>query len=637
MNKFLHLKSEDEKALQTEKEICPNIENINYEKRMLLTENERIHEYQSDKKNKEKCYIEINAAVKKDGKRVRNKVHVCYFCSKTIINMARHYETVHGKETEVAKYLIHSKNSKERKQGFIEITRVGDFYHNCNVLSTKKGELILIRRPTQNEAKHAKDYSYGPCPNCLGFLLKKHIWHHIKYSCNGKTLATEDKNSKTIIAESKALISDIFGMGFTKEYHKHIVNCFKSDEIGYICQNDVLILKFGSLQFEKYGSTQNDFIRQTMRQLARLTLALRNINNLPNKSLCDFLMPDMFDTIVQATKEVSAISSTDLTKKPEFKTPSLALKIGYALKKCIALERGTALRAGNLTRNKSLMSFLQLMEMEWNIRISSNALSTLYNRKINAAQLLPITSDLVKLSNHLDACIAVCKRDLEHNPSNKIWTRLATLVLARIILFNKRRSGEAAKMKMSDYISRPSWTDQNTEELRDSLTPIEKKLTESLVVVETEGKRGRKVPVILTPQVKEAIDLLIRYRDKCGVYLHNKYIFARTNESLTFLRGHDCLKKICDEIYLENPSLITGTKLRKYIATVCQLFNMSENEYDWLARHLGHDIRVHREFYRMHESAIELTKVSRLLLAVDQGEAKRFAGKHIKDITIDGK
>nr|CAI5849483.1 unnamed protein product [Callosobruchus analis] len=77
------------------------------------------------------------------------------------------------------------------------------------------------------------------------------------------------------------------------------------------------------------------------------------------------------------------------------------------------------------------------------------------------------------------------------------------------------------------------------------------------------------------------------------------------------------------------------TKLRKYVATVSQLFNMSENEYDWLARHLGHDIRVHREFYRLHESAVELTKISRLLIAVDKGEANRFAGKRIEDISIE--
>lgn len=85
---------------------------------------------------------------------------------------------------------------------------------------------------------------------------------------------------------------------------------------------------------------------------------------------------------------------------------------------------------------------------------------------------------------------------------------------------------------------------------------------------------------------------------------------------------------------MENPSIITSTKLRKYVATVCQLFNMSENECDWLARHLGHDIKVHRIFYRMHDNAIELTKISRLLLAVDNGVVNRFAGNILEKSTL---
>lgn len=583
--------------------------------------------------------IEIFAASKRQGKRVRNKTHTCYYCNKRILNMARHYEVVHFKEAEVAKCLSYPKKSIERKKGFAEINKVGDFYHNCNVLATKTGELILVRRPTGNELKTVTDTDYGPCPNCLGFMLKKHIWHHLKYGCKEKNSHEDTENPRDVIAESNALISDIFGLGFTKEYHKSIISAFRSDEVGTVCQNDILILKFGAMQFEKYADTQAEFIRQTMRQLARLTLALNAITKNFSKSLADYLTPEKFDVVIQATKEISMVPvKADMITRPEFHTPSLALKIGYSLKKCISIQRGNALRAGNLKGNKILLAFKELMDMEWNIRISSNALSTLYKRKFNSTQLLPITSDLVILSKYLDENISRTKLDVESPVrDNQKWTRLATLCLARIILFNKRRSGEASKMKMSDYISRPSWAEQNTEEIRESLTSIEKKLAESMTIVEVEGKRGRRVPVLLPPVIKESIDVLIRHRDECKISFHNRYVFARSNVSKRFLRGHDCLKKICEEINLENPDAITGTKLRKYVATVCQLFNMSENEYDWLARHLGHDITVHREFYRMHESAIELTKISRILMAVDQGEAHKYVGKQISDINIDGK
>lgn len=60
--------------------------------------------------------------------------------------------------------------------------------------------------------------------------------------------------------------------------------------------------------------------------------------------------------------------------------------------------------------------------------------------------------------------------------------------------------------------------------------------------------------------------------------------------------------------------------------------NLAENEQDWLARHLGHDIRVHREFYRMHESTVELVKISKLLLASEKGTTSKYKGLRLEDI-----
>ena len=87
---------------------------------------------------------------------------------------------------------------------------------------------------------------------------------------------------------------------------------------------------------------------------------------------------------------------------------------------------------------------------------------------------------------------------------------------------------------------------------------------------------------------------------------------------------------------LSNPTNIGSTKLRKYIATISQVLSLKETEVDWLARHLGHDIRVHRDFYHLHESTIEIAKVSKLLLTVDQGETRKFAGKTLAEIELNG-
>ncbi|XP_033725865.1 uncharacterized protein LOC117315678 isoform X3 [Pecten maximus] len=49
---------------------------------------------------------------------------------------------------------------------------------------------------------------------------------------------------------------------------------------------------------------------------------------------------------------------------------------------------------------------------------------------------------------------------------------------------------------------------------------------------------------------------------------------------------------------------------------------------------MGHELAVHRKFYRLPEDVTELAKVSKLLLAVENGCASRFKGKYLDDIDM---
>lgn len=158
-------------------------------------------------------------------------------------------------------------------------------------------------------------------------------------------------------------------------------------------------------------------------------------------------------------------------------------------------------------------------------------------------------------------------------------------------------------------------------------------------MVEILGKRGRKVPVILTPDVKNAIEILNKARDEEDVMVSkvNQFIFAvNDGNSLNPLRGHDVIKMVCNMANLKQPELVTSTNLRKYVATISQLVDMNETEMGWLAGHLGHDIHIHKEYYRMQPSTLEMAVVGNLLMAVDEGRAHKFKGKHLRDIKLDG-
>ena len=66
-----------------------------------------------------------------------------------------------------------------------------------------------------------------------------------------------------------------------------------------------------------------------------------------------------------------------------------------------------------------------------------------------------------------------------------------------------------------------------------------------------------------------------------------------------------------------------------------QVLNLKEGELHWLAKHLGHELNIHKAFYQLHESNIEMSKVTKLLLAVDKGNISAYANMSLDNITLD--
>ncbi len=63
---------------------------------------------------------------------------------------------------------------------------------------------------------------------------------------------------------------------------------------------------------------------------------------------------------------------------------------------------------------------------------------------------------------------------------------------------------------------------------------------------------------------------------------------------------------------------------------------MTEHELKLMSEHLGHDLEVNMDVYRLQTSTLEKTKVARLLVAVDNGMAHRFRGHQLNEIPIEG-
>lgn len=117
--------------------------------------------------------------------------------------------------------------------------------------------------------------------------------------------------------------------------------------------------------------------------------------------------------------------------------------------------------------------------------------------------------------------------------------------------------------------------------------------------------------------------------------MDNLYLFPSLCSTTGHYRAHVLLRKYsilagCNEV-----ESITSTRLRKHIATMTQLLNLRDHELDTLAEFMGHDIRVHREYYRLSEETTQLAKISKLLISVDRGNFTSLKGKNLDQIDVE--
>ncbi|XP_033729959.1 uncharacterized protein LOC117319235 [Pecten maximus] len=74
--------------------------------------------------------------------------------------------------------------------------------------------------------------------------------------------------------------------------------------------------------------------------------------------------------------------------------------------------------------------------------------------------------------------------------------------------------------------------------------------------------------------------------------------------------------------------------MRKYIATLSQVIDMTEHELEWLCGHLGHTANIHKLHYRATSGFIKRVNIGKLMLLQDLNVAGQFAGKRLQDIDI---
>lgn len=549
--------------------------------------------------------------------------------------IGRHYLSQHSGEHEVARIHALPVKSKERKRQFDLLRLRGNFYHNEKVLQTESGEIILLRRPQSSSLCDIDDY--GPCPQCLGYVSKNDLWRHARYRCIAKDVGKRERNvdgkRNQIRMESDILMKRFDGA--SEKLKKTVLGTMKRDEIFGILSHDPLILEYGNQTLRNQANRKN-LVSQKMRSVAGVVMELRKLEPAGGDYISDFLKPSKFDMIMKAVQTKCTSVEVENDSNDAFKFPSVAIKSGHDLVWLARIKRSQAIRHSDATAEEEANRYLQLHQAEWHAKMSSLAAATLNNRKCQKVTILPSTADLKKVSEHTVAQIKSLMKTFDLSHDYRDYRLLQKTTLVRLIIFNKRRPGEMSKLLLSAITERPEWEKCQVAEVSERLNSLEKQLAKRFQLVKIKGKRGRAVPVIIPPECSKALQVIIDHRQTSGIPQCNPYIFAR-NTSSSCLDGGECITDVIAELDLECPEAIKTTKMRKYAATVSQILSLGTREVEWLADHLGHDVSVHTQYYRLQESTIELCKVSKILLAMDSGVVGKWVGKKLDDIDVDGR
>ncbi|CAG9829822.1 unnamed protein product [Diabrotica balteata] len=514
-----------------------------------------------------------------ENKKQSNKSVFCCYCECYVLNFPRHLTRNHTTELAVQKILALSPRNKNRKKLLFSLRKKGNYLNST-----------ITNKPVRKGDQFS---NYAACTYCLGYYSTKNMWRHRK-NC-------EENVSKA--APSKNALSDcqnffLRHLRVDPQLKLEVFPRMRGDYISLEAKKDALICAYAARYLKIHR--EKHFISVTsrkMRELARLLIEIRKIKPCV-KSLIDSLKPEYYDVLVDATKVVAKYDS----EKQNYESPTYALNMGTTLKQCCdiallhTLKKSDLLQTVNLASIEiNLKTLMKIIEANWKFDVSSQASSDLSLKKWNKITLVPLASDLKLLKNYLieKSKIAVLKL-LESNDDEDAYLTLLNTVYCRLMLLNRRRPGELQRLLVQTYISAlQNENPQGYEEFSEAISDTEKFLMNNFKRIVIRGKRGRGVPVLFNKELQEHLDLILKCRNSI-LKKPNIYLFATPNSDEP-IRGYKVLNRFANECGAHNPNALTSTKLRKHLATLTQLFCMTENDMEQLASFMGHTLGVHRK------------------------------------------
>ncbi|XP_029976245.1 uncharacterized protein LOC115409280 isoform X2 [Salarias fasciatus] len=384
-------------------------------------------------------------------------------------------------------------------------------------------------------------------------------------------------------------------------------------DVSFAIQTDALLIELAQVLFEKYKDdpSKQDFIRQNLRDMGRLRLALHKKSLL---GFADALRVHSFFRVVDAVKSMAGFDEN----KQSFEKPSLALNLGNLLKRIAILVITSRDSEKSLVRHAKL--FIKRFATDWFELVSQPAIISLTGRKTNSPSTIPFTRDAQAFYLYLEKTYASAIESMETSKCPKAYSTLCRVTLAQASILSKCTT-EISEMTVKAF------------QERDSDTQV---LSKHFTRVNIQNKTGQTVAVLLTSDLFRALTLLVEKRQSCGVHDANPFLFARPDCSSTSLyHAESCIRDFSSLCGAKNPQHLRSKFLYKHMARIFQILNLENDELEHLGKLLGHDIRTEQDYYRSPEAVVELAKIAKLIQAMEKGSLEGFKGNSLEEVEIE--
>lgn len=444
------------------------------------------------------------------------------------------------------------------------------------------------------------------CANCFGMYaegaLRLHFNHCSNNSLPGERIAKE--LGRAVEGRSHAEASD--------ELRTVIFPSMRGnqDEVLAIRYDWLIILHGNDLCMNTTLHRQHQIIRDELRKAGKLLLGCRSRCS----EITDFSSIYEIRHCNLVVEVIRSIGKFDPVAKL-YGAPSTAASLITLINNIGKLLIIEWMKRDEREKESSVQRFLTVFQKDIKNKISKLVRVTQIKIKREKKENLPKTDDIRMLADYLDSERDSAFIQLKQMCSAKIWLKLAELTLMSIIVLNRKRVGDAETVILTDFQNREIIDEHTDPSILADIPEEVRELIKSRMSV--RGKLYRTVPILLTKQNDECIDLLIHHRKQANVPNKNEYVFAKPSKSEKISAINACalFRKYSEECGTDNPTSLRSTKLRIHFASLVGEEDLKDSQVSLVAGFMGHDDDVHRNIYRRKTLQGQVTQMTKLLLA----------------------